>query len=82
MAHTKNNSFGYTSTLLRLFHRTDIFIDEETFLTIFPHEDNPTIKTVGLFDLTVTRNHEVHREYDNLTYQELVRKIESYYDIA
>jgi len=82
MAHTKNTSFGYTSTLLRLFHQTDIHIDEITFMTIYPHEDDPKSTTVGLFDLRVTRDDEVHREYPNLTYPELISKIEAYYDIG
>jgi len=82
MAHTKNNSFGYTSTLLRLFHQTDIYIDEDTVLTVYPHEDIPNSKVVGLFDLRISRDGVVHREYANLTYPDLMRKIEAYYDIA
>ena len=82
MAHTKNNSFGYTSTLLRLFHQTDIYIDEDTVLTVYPHEDIPNSKVVGLFDLRISRDGVVHREYANLTYPDLIRKIEAYYDIA
>jgi len=82
MAHTKNNSFGYTSTLLRLFHQTDIYIDEDTVLTVYPHEDIPNSTVVGLFDLRISRDGEVHREYTNLTYPDLIRKIEAYYDIA
>lgn len=82
MSHTKNNSFGYTSTLLRLFHQTDIHIDEETIATVFPHEDDEATTIVGLFDLRITRDGTVHREYPNLTYPDLLRKIEAYYDIA
>ena len=82
MAHTKNNSFGYTSTLLRLFHQTDIYLDHETILTVYPHEDDPDSKVVGLFDLCISRDSVVHREYTNLTYPDLIRKIEAYYDIA
>jgi hypothetical protein len=82
MAHTKNNSFGYTSTLLRLFHQTDIYIDEDTILTVYPHEDIPNSSVVGLFDLRISRDGVVHREYANLTYPDLIRKIEAYYDIA
>ena len=82
MAHTKNNSFGYTSTLLRLFHQTDIYIDHDTVITVYPHEDDPDSKVVGLFDLCISRHSVVHREYTNLTYPDLIRKIEAYYDIA
>jgi hypothetical protein len=82
MAHTKNNSFGYSSTLLRLFHQTDIYLDEDTILTVYPHEDIPNSSVVGLFDLRISRDGVVHREYTNLTYPDLIRKIEAYYDIA
>lgn len=82
MAHTKNTSFGYTSTLFRLHHQVDIYIDEDTIVSVYPHEDNPDDKHVGRFDVVVTRNDIVHREYPDLTYPEVLSKLEAYYDIG
>lgn len=82
MAHTKNLSFGYTSTLFRLHHQVDLHIDEHTIVSVYPHEDDPKDTNVGRFDVEVTRNGIVHREYPNLTYPEVLSKIEAYYDIG
>ena len=35
MTHIKNTSFGYTSTLLRLFHRVDIHLSEDTVINVY-----------------------------------------------
>ena len=82
MTHIKNTSFGYTSTLLRLFHRVDIHLSEDTVINVYPHEDDPDDKHVGRFDVEVSRDDGVHRTYPNLSYPEVISKLEAYYDIA
>lgn len=73
MAHIKNDSFGYSSTLLRTFPSTTLQINDDISVTIYPHDDIPDDKLVGKFDLEV--HGAIVKSFENLTYQALIDHI-------
>ena len=83
MPHTKNNSMGYASTLLRSFTRTDLNFDEFVRITVFPHEDpKPESKVIPPFDMQLlTRNETtdpwtVTKEWTNIPFQQVKDTLE------
>lgn len=80
MVHIKNDSFGYSSTLLRYFPSTTFQITDDISITVYPHDDDPTTKHVGNFDLEV--NGSVTKSFSNLTYQALIDHITIFATLA
>lgn len=86
MPHTKNNSMGYASTVLRSFTRTELSFDEFTKVTVFPHEDTkPNSKTIPPFDMQLltrdctSKPWTVTKEWTSITFQQVKDALELLY---
>jgi len=83
MPHTKNNSMGYASTLLRNFPRTVLNLDDYTRIVIFPHEDSsPQSKVIPPFDMemqhraTTKNDWRCTRDWPSIPFQQVKDTLE------
>ena len=88
MPHTKNNSMGYASTVLRSFTRTTLAFDEFIQIVVWPHEDpKPDSKVIPPFDVQlntrddITKPWQCTKEWTNINFQQLKDILELLYAI-
>lgn len=77
MSHTKTNSFGYTSKLLRSFPKTTLQLNDEQNCVIFPHVDrDPDLLPLFDMELQEADSGRTLKAWEGITFQQVKDRLD------